>query len=216
MQTIPFSQLPALFGAVNEVFQEKKDELGEMDAKLGDGDLGLTMSKGYGALPEAMEAASEAAGGDVGKLLVKASMTMSSVAPSTMGFLMSSGLMEAGKALKGAREITPEGLAKFLTAFAAGIQKRGKCQPGERTILDAVQPGAERAREAAASGADLAGVIDAAKEGAAAGVEATKDMLPRYGKAAVHAAKAIGTADQGAVASYCLICGMRNYICKGK
>lgn len=216
MQAIAFAQLPALFAAISELFQEKKDELCEMDAKLGDGDLGLTMSKGYGALPEAMQAAADAVGGDVGKLLAKASMTMSSVSPSTMGFLMASGLMEAGKALKGTQEITAQGLAQFLRAFAAGIQKRGKCQPGDRTILDAVLRGAEQAEQAAAAGADLAGVIDAAKLGAQAGVEATKDMVPRYGKAAVHAAKAVGTADQGAVAGYYLICGIWNYIHAGK
>ena len=52
MQTISAAQLPALFRAVGTVFQEKKDELCALDARLGDGDLGLTMSKGFGALPE--------------------------------------------------------------------------------------------------------------------------------------------------------------------
>ena len=103
MQTIPFADIPVLFESVGTLFQEKKEELCEMDARLGDGDLGLTMSKGYAALPEAMKAAAESAGGDVGKLLVKGSMTMSSVSPSTMGFLMARGLMVAGKALKGAQ-----------------------------------------------------------------------------------------------------------------
>lgn len=213
MQTIPFAELPAFFSAISTVFQEKKEELCQMDAMLGDGDLGLTMSKGYGALPEALQAAAGGVGGDVGKLLVKASMTMSSVAPSTMGFLMSSGLMEAGKVLKGSQEITAEGLAQLLTAFAAGIQKRGKCQAGDRTILDAVLAGAQKAAAAAASGANLAGVIEAAVKGAAEGVEATKTMTPKYGKAAVHAAKCTGVADQGAVAGYYLLCGMQRYIC---
>lgn len=214
MQTIPFAKVPAFFAAISELFQEKKDELCEMDAKLGDGDLGLTMSKGYGALPEAMKAAAGSVGGDIGMLLIKSSMTMSSVSPSTMGFLMSSGLMEAGKALKGSQEITAKGLAQMLMAFATGIQKRGKCQPGERTILDVILPSAEKAEAAAASGADLASVIEAAKQAAADGVESTKDMVPKYGKAAVHAAKALGEEDQGAVAGYYLICGMWNYICK--
>ena len=89
----------------------------------------------------------------------------------------------------------------YLTGFAAGIQKRGKCALGDRTILDAVDAAAKKAVEAAAAeNADLNAVIHAAVEGATEGVEATKNMTPKFGKAAVFAAKAIGTPDQGAVA----------------
>ena len=54
MDTIQCNQLPDLFESVGRLFVEKKEELCEMDAKLGDGDLGLTMSKGFGALPGLM------------------------------------------------------------------------------------------------------------------------------------------------------------------
>lgn len=51
MDTVRVSDLPALFQGVADIFEEQKDHLCEMDAAMGDGDLGLTMSKGYGALP---------------------------------------------------------------------------------------------------------------------------------------------------------------------
>lgn len=212
MQTIAFEDVPALFDSIGDLFGQKKEELCDMDARLGDGDLGLTMSKGFGALPQAMRDAAPSVGGDIGKLLVKGGMTISSISPSTMGFLMASGLMEAGKALKGTTEITAQDMAKLLAAFAAGIQKRGKCQAGDRTILDAILPAADRAAAAANDGASLNDVIKAARQGAADGVEATKKMTPKFGKAAVHAAKALGVADQGAAAGYYFICGMENYI----
>ena len=213
MEKILFDQVPDLFQSVGDLFVEKKEELCEMDAKLGDGDLGLTMSKGYAALPGLMREEAAGAGGDVGKMLMKAGMKMSSLVPSTMGFLMSTGVMEGGKALKGKSEMGPQELAQYLTAFAAGIQKRGKCQLGERTILDAVDAGAKKAAEAAGAGKDMAGVIEAACEGAAEGVEATKQMTPKYGKAAVFAAKAIGTPDQGATAGMYMIQGLKRSIC---
>ena len=50
----------------------------------------------------------------------------------------------------------------------------------------------------------------AALEGAKAGVEATKEMTPKYGKAAVFAAKALGTEDQGATAGMLLVQGLYN------
>ena len=214
MEKIMFEQIPELFESVGILFVEKKEELCDMDAKLGDGDLGLTMSKGYAALPDIMRAEAEGAGGDIGKLLMKAGMKMSSLVPSTMGFLMSTGVMEGGKALKGAAEIDGTAMAKYLVGFAAGVQKRGKCEAGQRTIYDAILPASKAAEEAAAAGADLEGVIKAALEAAKAGVEATKDMVPVFGKAAVHAAQCAGVEDQGAVAGYYKILGLSNYICK--
>ena len=212
MEKITFEQLPDLFGGVADIFTEKKDELCEMDAQMGDGDLGLTMHKVYSALPDVIRETAEP--GDIGKTLMKSGMKMASVVPSTMGTLMSSGVMEGGKALKGKSEIGPAELSTYLTAFAAGIQKRGKCALGDRTILDAVDAGAKKAAAAVEAGAaDLETVINAAVEGAAEGVEATKEMTPKFGKAAVFAAKAIGTPDQGAVAGKYMIMGLQRYIC---
>lgn len=216
MDKILFEQVPDLFASVGDLFVEKKEELCDMDAKLGDGDLGLTMSKGYAALPDLMRAEASGAAGDVGKMLMKAGMKMSSLVPSTMGFLMSTGVMEGGKALKGKTEIDGAGLAAYLTGFAAGVQKRGKCEAGQRTIYDAVLPAAQAAAKAveANPAATLDEVITAAVEAAQAGVEATKNMTPVFGKAAVHAAQCVGVADQGAVAGCYKMVGLRNYICK--
>lgn len=215
MEKILFDQVPDLFASVGNLFVEKKEELCDMDAKLGDGDLGLTMSKGYAALPDLMRAEADGAAGDVGKMIMKAGMKMSSLVPSTMGFLMSTGVMEGGKALKGKTEIDGAALADYLVGFAAGVQKRGKCQPGQRTIYDAVLPAAEAAKAAVDANptATLQEVITAAVEAAKAGVEATKDMTPVFGKAAVHAAQCVGVADQGAVAGYYKMLGLSNYIC---
>lgn len=213
MEKITFEQIPELFASVGTLFVEKKEELCEMDAKLGDGDLGLTMSKGYGSLPDLLKEEAEGAGGDIGKLLMKGGMKMSSLVPSTMGFLMSTGVMEGGKALKGVTELDAKTLATYLTGFAAGVQKRGKCEAGQRTIYDSILPAAQAAAKAAEEAdATLKSVIDAALEAAKAGVEATKDMVPVFGKAAVHAAKCQGVADQGAVAGYYKILGLSNYI----
>lgn len=206
MNTITCEQLPALFQGVAAVFAEKKEELCEMDAQMGDGDLGLTMDKGYGALPSLLQENMEV--GDVGKTLMKAGMKMSSVVPSTMGTLMSSGIMEGGKALKGKAGLGPQELAVYLTAFAAGLQKRGKCQLGDRTILDAIDPAAKAAVQAAERGGDLSAVLAAACEGADQGVEATRNMVPKFGKAAVFAAKAAGVPDQGAVAGAYMLKGL--------
>lgn len=214
MDKILFEQIPDLFASVGNLFIEKKEELCEMDARLGDGDLGLTMSKGYGSLPDIMREESASAAGDIGKLLMKSGMKMSSLIPSTMGFLMSTGIMEGGKALKGKTELDAAALADYLTGFAAGVQKRGKCEQGQRTIYDSILPAAQAADKAAKSGASLSEVITQALEAAKSGVESTKNMVPVFGKAAVHTAQCVGVEDQGAVAGYYKILGLNNYICK--
>lgn len=213
MNFISFEHIPDLFCSVGTLFAEKKEELCEMDARLGDGDLGLTMSKGFSALPDIMKAEAENADGDIGKLLMKAGMKMSSLVPSTMGFLMSSGIMEGGKALKGLTYLDAKGLAAYLKGFAAGIQKRGKCETGQRTIYDSIYPAAQAAEEAAKQGCSLEQVVSAALDAAKNGVSSTKDMPPVFGKAAVHAAQCKGVEDQGAVAGYYKILGMHHYIC---
>lgn len=204
-----YDELPALFQGVADIFAEKKDELCEMDAKMGDGDLGLTMKKGYGALPQLIRDNGEE--GNIGKTLTKAGMKMAGLVPSTMGTLMSSGIMEGGKALAGKGGMGPEELSEFLAGFVRGIERRGKCRLGDCTILDAVDAGARKAQETCAAGGDMDAVIRAAADGAKAGVEATRDMIPKYGKAAVFSAKARGVPDQGAVAGQYFLEGMARY-----
>lgn len=197
-----------MFESVATIFAEKKEELCEMDAAMGDGDLGLTMSKGYAALPDLLR--DNSGEGDIGKMLAKSGIKMSSVVPSTMGTLMSSGVMAAGKALKGKTSLEPADLVIFYRAFADGLAKRGKTQLGDRTILDALDAGAVKATSVDPAEGFLA-IARAAVMGAQEGVEATKDMIPRYGKAAVFAAKANGIADQGAVAGYYLNSAILRY-----
>ena len=198
MERITCHELPAFFQGTADIFGEKKEELCEMDARMGDGDLGLTMQKGFGALPQLIR--DNEAEGDIGKTLMKAGMKMAALVPSTMGTLMSSGIMEGGKAIGKKGEMGPGELADFLAGFAGGIAHRGKCQLGDRTILDAVDAGARKARQALTEGADMGAMLRRAVEGAKEGVKATEDMLPKYGKAAVFSAKAKGVPDQGAVA----------------
>lgn len=209
MKTITIEMLPALFESVARVFTDKCDELCEMDARLGDGDLGLTMKKGFSALPDILRASDEA---DLGKRIMKAGMKMGNIVPSTMGTLMASGLMGGGKAVVGKTELDCVAFSVFLRGFCEGVDKRSKTHRGECCLLDALWPAAEYAEECAGRGGSLAETAEAALKGAQFGVEATKDMLPSFGKAAVHADMAAGIPDQGACAGRYMLLGFREYI----
>lgn len=211
MERITIEDLPGLFDAVAQVMAEQAETLCGMDARMGDGDLGLTMKRGFAALPEALRTSAEP---DLGKRITSAAVKMAGIAPSTMGTLMASGLMRGGMALTGVTEIGPAEFSSFLSAFAEGIARRGKCARGERTVLDAVGPAADRAAELLIRkpGAALSELASAALEGARAGVEATKGMTPKYGKAAVFAGQTAGVPDQGACAGMYLLEGFFCYV----
>ena len=210
MEKVERTDLVRLFERIASEMSEKAEELGQMDALLGDGDLGLTMKKGFCALPKMVEEWDDP---DIGMTIAKAGMKLSAVAPSTMGFLMASGLMAGGKKIAGARAIGAVEYTAFLEGFAEGIAKRGKCRLGDRTVLDAFGTAAEAAKAYLQEnpGASLCEVAEAAEAGAAAGVEATRGMIPRHGKAAVHKAAAAGAVDQGAYAGLCLISALRAF-----
>lgn len=212
MEKITLDDLTRLFASVSQVMTEKAGELGEMDARMGDGDLGLTMKKGFAALPPLLSEMKEP---DIGKRLAKAGMKMTSIVPSTMGTLMASGILAGGKAVTGRNALDAAGFAAYLQGFADGIAKRGKCAPGDRTVLDAILPAAVSAEKIleANSDASLEAVARAALQGAQEGVEATRQMRPRFGKAAVFADKAIGIPDQGACAGCFMIEGYCRYLC---
>ena len=114
MDVLHLDDLVGIFETVSAVMTDRSDELGRMDAAMGDGDLGLTMSKGFAALPAVLAALDDP---DVGKRVAKAGLRMSSVVPSTMGTLMATGLLAGGKALTGQSEIDADGLATFFEAF---------------------------------------------------------------------------------------------------
>ena len=180
----------------SEIMDENKEYLIELDAASGDGDLGLTMSKGFAAGKDAAEASSEQ---DLGKYLFAIGSAMAKAAPSTMGTLMASGFIKAAKAFKGVTEIPDSDFAKFAMEYYTGIQERGKANPGERTLLDSLKPAADAAAAAAAVGADLHTIAEQAYKASLDGVEATKTMVAMHGKTVVHRAKLNGVPDQGAI-----------------
>ena len=199
-----------MFESVSAEMTAHADELCQMDARLGDGDLGLTMKKGFEALPQLI---GDVEGADIGKCLMTAGMKMASVVPSTMGTLMASGVMQAGKALKGKETLEPADLAAFFKAYAEGIAKRGKCSRGQRTVLDGIGAASDEAEDAISKDHDISfeELAKAALCGAEKGVEATKDMVPVFGKAAVHREASKGVPDQGAMAVMYVVKGIADF-----
>lgn len=179
---------------VSEIMKEEKDTLIELDSVVGDGDLGLTMSDGFLAAYEKIKDIDET---DCGKMLYLSGKAMSMAVPSTMGTLMASGLMNAGKALKGVYKLNKEDIVTMLVAYEAGVINRGKAEIGDKTFLDGFHPGIVAFQEIIHEKELLASAL-AGYEAAKRGYEATVGMLAIHGRAATRGEASRELKDPGA------------------
>jgi dihydroxyacetone kinase-like protein len=190
--------------AVRLLMDEHRDRLVALDQAVGDGDLGLTMTKAFAA---ADEYAASAAGVTPGKMLMQAGMAIAKAAPSTMGTLVATGFMRGGKAVADAAALDTPALATFFRAFTAGIMERGKTQPGNKTVVDALDPAATALEAAAARRADMRAALTEAATAAENGRAAARQMMSQHGKAAVFREQTIGVDDPGAAVGALILQG---------
>lgn len=180
----------------SDLMEANKQYLIDLDSALGDGDLGLTMTAGFA---EALNFVTSSTENDLGKLTAQMGMAISKKVPSTMGTLVASGFMGAGKSAKGHQLLNGDEFAAYMEAFVAGVMNRGKASAGDRTIVDSLRPAADALKQAVQAGDDLKTALEKAAKAAVAGVEATKQMQPKFGRAVYYGDQVLGKEDQGAV-----------------
>lgn len=179
---------------VSALLQTEKEYLTSLDQAMGDGDMGITLAKIGQALETYTQEASTA---DIGKFLAGAGMAANKAAPSTMGTLLATALMRAGKAVKDKTELANEDLAEIFQAANLGIQERGKAKPGDKTIVDALNPAAQAFAEALAAGASLYEAGAKALAAASAGRDEVTPLRSKVGRASWVGERTEGQVDPG-------------------
>lgn len=195
MEKMGTAEIVAMLGTIAQAMKDKRQYLIELDSAIGDGDLGITMEKGYEA---AYAYAKENQSLKPGDLLMRCGMQIVKVAPSTMGTLMGTGLMRGGKLLSGKNILNSSDLTLFFEGFLQGILERGKAKQGEKTIVDILFPIVQQMQ--AYQGTDCRAVLQAGVAGAYEGLEAEKGMMSQHGKAAVFREKTLQMIDPGSMA----------------
>lgn len=174
----------------------RADELRDLDAAVGDGDLGITVGKGCEAVRARLAGLVDPTPAQV---IRTAGAAAANANPSTMAALVGGGLMAGGKALGEADSIgRREGIA-LARAIADSIATRGKSAVGDKTILDALVPAVD-ALQAAGPEADDVAVLHTMVEAARTGVESTTGLQNRRGRAAWLGERSAGHPDPGAIA----------------
>jgi dihydroxyacetone kinase-like protein len=182
-------------------------QLSEADRNLGDGDHGLGMQRGMTAAKEKLETGDvesiEKAFGSVG-------MAMMSSMGGASGAIFGTFFRNGGKALAGKDSFDAAGLAAFLRAGVDGVKQRGGAAVGDKTVVDAMEPAAEKA--AAVSAQSLPEAIAAVSAAALEGLEASKTMVAKFGRAKTLGEACIGFPDAGAMSVTVIIGAMKDYI----
>lgn len=160
---------------------EIKDELTDIDSKLGDGDMGMSMSKGAMAVIDAVHTAPEDA--DLTKIFLLSASALNKAAPSTMGTLLSGALLAVGKSLAGKTQLEVEDIIKIPTTMADAIAARGRAKVGDKTILDAFIPYAQVLKEVYQEKNNFNTAKVLAYESAVQGMESTKGIKAKTGRA---------------------------------
>ena len=173
------------------------ERLRELDAAIGDGDLGITMTIGFGAVVEGLDALADQ---DIATILLRSGMAFNRKAASTFGVLFATMMMRAAKEAKGLEQLELPDLARMAQSAAEGVMERGKAQLGDKTLLDALVPAAQAIQAAAEAGTPLAVALKDAALVAAEGATATIEMKSKSGRSSWFAERTIGAQDPGATA----------------
>lgn len=178
-----------------EVIIENEVYFCDLDGVAGDGDFGMSLSKGFRQIKaEWNEVEKE----DIGAFLKSCGMIITEYCGGASGPIWGSAFRAMAKYAKGKEELNPMEVGEMLAEAVAGIQKRGGAKLGDKTLLDALIPAAEAIKEN--SGLGMTEALKAGAEAAVAGAEKTKEISASKGRATYVGDRSINHPDAGAMA----------------
>ncbi|MBE3579058.1 MAG: dihydroxyacetone kinase subunit L [Caldanaerobacter subterraneus] len=193
-----------------EVIRENKEYLTELDSAIGDADHGINMDRGFEAVKQKLATIPE--NSDIGTILKTVGMTLVSTVGGASGPLYGTAFMRAGQAVQGKTELTEEDVVKIFEEALRGIKDRGKAQAGDKTMIDSIEPAYKALKESLENNIALPEALKRAVNAAKEGMEYTKNISARKGRASYLGERSIGHIDPGATSSYLMIKALADVI----
>ncbi len=204
--TVGVAEVQAWLRSAAVAVHDAAPYLTELDAAIGDADHGINLDRGMSAVVAVLDATAASGGfADVEALAKKVGMTLVSTVGGASGPLYGTFFLRFAGAVPGAVELTAEQLGAAWRAGFGGVLARGKAEPGEKTMVDAWAPACAAYEEAMAGGAQLGDALAAMAAAAAAGRDATEDLVARKGRASYLGERSIGHIDPGAASTALLL-----------
>jgi len=185
-----------------DTIAQNKSYLTELDSAIGDADHGINMDRGMKAALSKLDGLS---GQDIGALLRTVGMTLVSTVGGAGGPLYVTLFLQLGSATAGRPEIDEGDWLEALSAAVKGVQARGKAEPGDKTMLDALMPARDALAEAVQEGADFSDALRRSTQAAEGGMKATIPLVARKRRASYLGERSAGHQDPGATSSYLLL-----------
>lgn len=179
-------------GRIATKMEAVASELNALDAKIGDGDLGVTLIRCSRGVMDILPDLSE----DVGMAFMKCVQALTKVSGASYATLVASGLMSVAKVTKGRTEIPWSEVSDLLGAAGEAMMARGKTALGEKTVIDAV----DAARSATVSLDNPNAILEEAMKAVNEVIERMRNQPNKAGRARIWSDKSIGLDDPGMVA----------------
>ena len=200
--TVEYSQALGWVRAFSSSVAENKDYLTKLDQAIGDADHGINMDRGMTAVLAKLDGLE---GEDIGALLKTVGMTLVSTVGGAAGPLYGTLFLQMGVATVDKSELEPEDWAAALDAAVHGVQMRGKAEPGDKTMVDALIPARDAFSAAVAEGASFEEALGRSAQAAEEGMQATIPLVAKKGRASYLGERSAGHQDPGATSSHLLL-----------
>lgn len=184
---------------VADVLEKNKGYLNDLDAPIGDSDHGENMARGFAAVKAKLGTPAA----DIGAMFKSVGMTLISTVGGASGPLYGTLFLQAGAKASGKEMLSVADWTECLEAGLAGIIQRGKAEPGDKTMVDALKPALEALR--GASGESFEDALQASADAAKAGMEATIPLEARKGRASYLGERSINHQDPGATSTWLIL-----------
>lgn len=195
---LTLNELLLVFENMEAVIYTNKQFLTDLDAAIGDGDHGINLNKGFKAVGEKLGSIPQKDWGDMFKA---AGMAIISNVGGASGPLYGTAFIKAAPLGVGKKEITLSDFRDILNAGINGIKLRGGAEKGDKTMLDALMPALEEINKGLDNSIDTLTTLENAYKASEAGVEYTKTIAARKGRASYLGDRSIGHQDPGATSS---------------
>ena len=223
MRTLGLSleQLQQMFLYVSGEIVNSTAVLTQADKAIGDGDHGVGMARGFEAVRERLENDSFES---VGSLLKAVGTTLITSAGGASGIIFGTFFRGGAERLLERREFQAPDLGMLLSDGLEAVMARGGARPGDKTVVDALEPAVRAiekvieqshprgAAETTAAASAAAAAARAASEAAGEGVEKTKEMIARIGKAKTLGERSLGHPDPGALSMHLILRAIADFI----
>ena len=207
IDSLSLAQVKDAFQLIAERVIASKDMLTQADQAIGDGDHGIGMARGFEAVENMLQIKPL---DNVEEIFFNTGTSLLASIGGASGAIFGSFFMGAGKALQGADSLDAAGYQKALSAGLAMVKKRGNASTGDKTMVDALEPAVTAAGQY--SGNSLEELAALVAEASRAGMEQTKTLTAKIGKAKTLGERTLGHADPGAISITLIFEALKEYI----